>query len=472
MGGKSINSLLRLAGILSCLLVANLPSATAAQLPFFGLGFQKRQDQAPLHSLVRVSIINKFQGPKETVEINGKRFTDYSPLIIQSLSATGVVLDQKGNILTFLGYRWLDIQGRDPDIEVTGAGQKWKGKLIGIDQRNGVAVVRLSGGKLRKTPTCNECEVKDGSTVMAPVSPELSQLRRAQVVSIGARPETPESRGWKITVDRPFPDIGQPILTVDHRVLGFIASQDQMGLTSTVYPISQLLASAERIMRKGGDVYAGWLGLWVGDSNPAIGPGLLVQRIEKNSPAEKAGFVPGDFLLKFNGEPLADIYNYVQLVEYSKIGSKAKIEIVRRGNPMTIDALIEARKFQEGNGRFSLTFPGAFGMQPPVIMSAPVPANQRLLIGVDTVLITPQLAESLEIQTQSGLLVLDVQRDSPADRAGVLVGDVIVSIDGHPTKDGLEFVSYLQTHNWGGQAKLQVNRKGTDLTLTVIISEQ
>jgi serine protease Do len=471
MAGKSIHSCMQLTGIIGCFILIGISSAAASQFPYFSFGFQKAQDKAPLHSLVRISIVNKFRGPKETVEINGKRFKDYSPLIIQSLSATGVVLDPKGDILTFLGHRWLDIQGHDPDIEVTGAGQKWKGKLVGIDQRIGVAVVRLVGGKLRKTPTCNECEVKDGSTIMAPVSPELSQLRRAQVVSIGARPEASESRGWKITFDRPFPDIGQPILTADHRVLGFIASQDQMGLTSTVYPISQLLSSAQRILKKGGDIYAGWLGLYVVDSNPAIGPGLLVQKVEKSSPAEKAGFVPGDFLLKFNGESLTDIYNFAQLVEDSEIGSRAKIDIVRRGNPMTVNALIEARRLQEGNGRFSLTLPEAFGMQPPVVMSAPVPTNQRLLIGVDTVLITPQLAESLEIPTQNGLLVLDVQRNSPADQAGVQVGDVIVSIDGQQIGDGLEFVSYLQTHDWGRQAILQVNRKGTDLTITVQISD-
>jgi S1-C subfamily serine protease len=471
MAGKSINSCLRFIGLLSCLVLVGLSSAAASQFPHFRFGFQKAPNKAPLHSLVRISIVNKFRGPKETVEINGKRFNDYSPLIIQSLSATGVVLDQKGDILTFLGYRWLDIQGHDPGIEVTGAGQKWKGKLIGIDQRNGVAVIRLAAGKLRKTPTCNECEVKDGTTLMAPVSPELSQLKQAQVVSIGARPETPESRGWKITVDRPFPDIGQPILTADHRVLGFIASQDPLSLTSTIYPISQLLASAERILKKGGDIYAGWLGLYVVDSNPAIGPGVLVQKVEKNSPAQRAGFFPGDFLLKFNGESLANIYHFVQLVEDSEIGSRARIDIVRRGNPMTVNAQIEARRIQPGSGGFSFTLPGAFGMQPYEIIPTPVPSNQRLLIGVDTVLINPQLAESLEIPAQSGLLVLDVQRNSPADRAGVLIGDVIVSIDGQSIKDGLEFVSYLQTHNWGDQAILQVNRKGTDLTITVQISD-
>jgi serine protease Do len=471
MIGKSINNCLHVAQTIAwSILLAGASVAAAAQFPFFEVGPQKTQNQAPLNSLVRVNIVNKFRGPKDTVEINGKRFTDYSPLIIQSLSATGVVLDPKGNIMTFLGYRWLDIQDSDPAIEVSGAGQKWKGKLVGIDQRNGVAVIRLAGGKLRKTPTCAECEVKDGVIVMSPVSPGLSQLRRAQVVSIGARPATPEPRGWIITLDRPFPDVGQPILTADHRVLGFIASQDPMGMSNTVYPISQLLASAEKILKNGGDIFAGWLGLYVMDSNPVIGPGVLVQRVEPDSPAQRAGFSPGDFLLKFNGEQLTGSYHYVQLVEESSIGSKVKIDIVRRGKPLTVTAQIEARKIQRYGGRLSANLPAAFAVPLAGIIPAPAPRNQRLLIGVDTILVDPQLAESLEIPAQNGLLVLDVQRKSPADVAGVLVGDVIVSIDGQLITDGLEFVDFLQTHNWGAQAILRVNRKGTDIAIPVQIS--
>jgi serine protease Do len=471
MAGKPINNSLHLVRILICSLsLTGVSVSMAEEFPSFRFGFQKAQNQAQQHSLVRVNIVTKFLGPKDAVEINGKLIADYSPLIIQSFSATGIVLDQKGNILTFLGYRWLDIQNHDPAIEVSSEGQKWKGKLVGIDQRNGVAVIRLTGGKLKKTPTCDECELKGGTTVMAPVSPELSQLRRAQVVSIGTGPAASEPGGWVITVDRPFPDIGQPILTADHRVLGFITSQDPMGIRNTVYPIAQLIASAEEILKTGGDIRTGWLGLYVVDSNPAIGPGILVQRVETDSPAQRAGLFPGDFLLRFNGENLTDSGHYIQLVEGSAIGSRAKIEIRRRGNPLTVNAQIEARKPEAVSGKLSFNLPAGLSLPVAGILPAPVPRNQRLLIGVETILMDPQLAESLDIPVQSGLLVLGVLRDSPADRAGVLAGDVIVSIDGQRIIDGLEFLAYLQTHNWGAQAILQVNRKGTDRTITVRIS--
>jgi serine protease Do len=473
MAGKSKINPLPLVRILSCfLLLAGVPVSMAHHFLFFPVGsvIQKAQDQKTEPTLVRVNIVIRFQGAKDTVEINGKLLPDYSPVVIQSFSSTGIVLDQKGDIMTFLGYRWLDIQNHEPSIEVSKEGQKWKGKLVGIDQRNGVAVINLTGGKLKVTPTCDGCEIKDGTTVMAPVSAELSQLQRAQIVSIGTGPARPQPGGWIITVDHPFPDIGQPILTADHRVLGFIASQDPMGTRNIVYPIAQLLASAKQILKTGKDIRTGWLGLFVVDSNPAIGPGVLVQSVEPDSPAKSAGLIPGDFLVKYNGEQVQDSSQYIQLVEGSSIGSNANLEIIRRGKSLTLNASIQARRPQLNTGRLSFNLPAGFGFPVVGIFSEPPPRNQRLLIGVDTILLDPPFADALQIPVQYGVLVIGVQKDSPAYLAGVLIGDVIISIDGQPITNAPDFVAFMATHNWGAQVLLQVNRKGDELIIPVQIS--
>jgi len=472
MAGKPKVNSLPFVGILSCfLLLAGVPDSMAHHFLFFPIGsvIQKAQSQQTEPTLVRVTIVTRFEGAKDTVEINGKLLTGSSPVITQSFSSTGIVLDQKGDIMTFLGYRWLDIQNHKPAIEVSKEGQKWKGKLVGIDQRNGVAVIALTGGKLKVTPTCDECEIRDGTTVMAPVSAERSQLRRAQIVSIGTGPATPQPGGWIITVDHPFPDIGQPILTADHRVLGFIASQDPMGIRNTVYPIAQLLASAKQILTTGKDIRTGWLGLFVLDSNPAIGPGVLVQSVEPDSPAKSAGLIPGDFLVKYNGERVRDSSQYIQLVEGSAIGSTANLEIIRRGKPVTLNASIEARRPQLNTGRVSFNLPAGFGFPAVGMFSEPAPRNQRLLIGVDTILLDPPLADALQIPVQHGVLVIDVLKGSPADLAGVLIGDAILSIDGQPITNAPDFVAFMVTHSWGAQVLLQVNRKGDEHIIPVHI---
>ena len=277
---------LHLARILACsILLAGTPFSRANEFPFFhlGFGFQQKTDSRKLDpGLVRVLIVSRTTGGRE-IEINGRLITDFRPIITQSFSLAGIVLD-KENVMTFLGYRWLDIHNEDLSIDVSKEGQKWKGTLVGIDQRNGIAVIKLAGANLRKTRTCEDCEVKDGAIVMAPASPEASRLLQAQIVSVRADSgkiigvkATPEPRGLVMTVDRPFPDIGLPVLTSDHRVLGFIVSQDPLGLSCVVHPISLLLSSAEKILKNNGDIFAGWLGLYL-DPIADKGRGIFVQR--------------------------------------------------------------------------------------------------------------------------------------------------------------------------------------------------
>lgn len=440
-----------------CCLLVGAPLCNANEFPFlrFGFGFQKTPTPNAESTLVRVIIDTQLQGEKNTIEINGKPLAEYSTILKISYSSTGIVLDQSGHIMTYLGgyRRWLDIK----NIDIYNNGVKWKGNLVGVDQRNGVAVIKIAGGKLRKTPVCDDCELRDGATVMAPVFAKNWQFNQAQVISVGAEPESTDSGGWIMTVDRPFPDIFQPVLTPDHRVLGFIADQDSMGRSNTVYPISQLLASANRILKKGGDIYAGWLGLFVSDPPSSMGSGVLVQNVVPDGPAQKAGLSAGDFIQKYNGQGVSDSGQYVQLVEGSPVGSKADIEIVRQGTPMLLSALIGSRNLQTNRGRLA-SMPGFLGLAGSAKKPAEPVRNHKLLIGVETLL------------DSTGLTVTGVERKSPAESAGVLVGDVIKSIDGQAIEGDIDFINFLQTHNWGSRVILQVSRKGSLISLPVHIS--
>ena len=133
----------RIAGILTAfLLLVTAPSAP-------GYSLWDDQEAGPDPVLVFVSIKCEIRGIRDAFEINGRLVPDYSPTIVQQLSSTGIAIDHD-HVMTCLGYyRWIDIESCNPQIEVTtNEGQKWEGSLIGVDQRNGVAVVRLLSGKL------------------------------------------------------------------------------------------------------------------------------------------------------------------------------------------------------------------------------------------------------------------------------------------------------------------------------------
>jgi serine protease Do len=442
----------------------------AAGSPFASAsGFAAGEDWAP--TLLHVNIIVETRDARNTIEINGKRLSNYSPVIIQDFPSVGIALDKPNYVMTFLGYRWLDIYNKDAKIFITsGEGKKWGGRLVGIDQTNGVAVIELLEGKLDKTPVCVQCEIKDGLAVMAPVvgDPDRSKYREAQVLSVGNGSSALNPRAWILTTNRPFPDIGMPILTTDHRILGFIAGLDPMDMRTVVYPVSQLLSSAERILKTGGDIRTGWMGVMLDASGRLEGPGVAVLRVEPNSPAQKAGLIPGDVLVQFGGHEIKSAPQFIQLVQNSPIGSSVKLDIIRQGHRVPNAVVsIEARKVVQTQGRFSFNLTGAFDASAKGIIPELKPQNPRLLMGLSTEMLTPPLADALHLPGQTGLLVIDVAQKMPADQAGVMPGDVITSIDGQPIIDAPGFATFLLTHPWGAQSVMKMIRKGSERTVVV-----
>jgi serine protease Do len=427
-------------------------------------------------SLVHVSIVIETRGERDAVEINGKVIPKYSPVIIQEFPSIGVVLDQQNYVMTFLGYRWVDIDNHSARIVITSdEGKQLNGKLVGIDQHNGVAVIKLLDGKLKKTPVCVKCEIKDGAIVLAPVigDAEKSEYQEAQILSasMGHKSLNPDS--WILKINRPFfPDIGLPILSENMQVLGFIANLEPMDMQTIVYPISQMLSSAEMILKANGDIRIGWLGVYPDSSRPLVNRGVSVRRIERDSPAQKAGLLPGDLLLRFDGQQIKDDAQFVQLVQDAAIGSKVKMDLIRQGRPVSIPVVIGARKPVQNRGRLSLNLTGAFDPNAKGIIPELTPPNPRLLMGVSTEMLTPPLAEGLQLRQQTGLLVLEVAPNLAADQAGVVAGDIILSIDGQPILDPPSFASFLLTHNWGSQSVLKVLRKGVERTIVVKLPGQ
>jgi S1-C subfamily serine protease len=396
-------------------------------------------------TLIRVNFISETSGPKDTVEINGKIIPDYRPRIIRLFPATGVVFDSQGHILTFLGYRWVDIQSQKARIElVTSEGQRLKGKLVGIDQSMGVAVVAALEGKLPKTPICSSCRIQNGATVAVPVEEDvqLSQFRRAQVLSVDSAIEAANQGEWVVRISRPGPDVGAPILSAENYVLGFVAGKSAPGERTIVYPISQLLNSAQKVLKAGGDISTGWLGVFIENEWSNSSPGIAIKQVLDDSPAQKAGLQPRDVILKFDGKDVVDPRRFIQIVQNTSLGSTVDLEIQRQGERINLAARIEPRKPQETPASLAFNFPGMISFPDSENRSKDASGNYGPLIGIETVVMTPSLADFLQMPRQNGLLVLKVESTLPAGGAGMMPGDLIISADGVPTPDAYSLYAH------------------------------
>src|SRR3974390_1210866 len=80
-------------------------------------------------------------------------------------------------------------------------------------------------------------------------------------------------------------------------------------------------------------------------------------------------------------------------------------------------------------------------------------------IGVQIQTVTPDIADSLGLKQASGALVSEPQPNSPAVKAGIQSGDVIVSVNGHAVKDARDLARQIGTMAPGSTAKLSVWRK-------------
>jgi serine protease DegQ len=82
------------------------------------------------------------------------------------------------------------------------------------------------------------------------------------------------------------------------------------------------------------------------------------------------------------------------------------------------------------------------------------------------------LARQLGLDTDAGVIVLGVEADGPGDRAGVLVGDVLVALDGTPVHDTSDVLAALGPDTVGRAVPVRVIRGGAVQDLTITVAER
>ena len=94
-------------------------------------------------------------------------------------------------------------------------------------------------------------------------------------------------------------------------------------------------------------------------------------------------------------------------------------------------------------------------------------AVTRGWVGVELQEITPDLAESFKLGTTAGVLVAGVQRGSPADRAGIKPGDIVLMVDGKQAKDPDSMRNLIVALAPGKESRLRVRRDGREFDLAI-----
>lgn len=209
--------------------------------------------------------------------------------------------------------------------------------------------------------------------------------------------------------------------------------------------------------------------------------GVLVTDIVEDSPAEEAGIEVGDVIQKFDGQTVSSPGQLSRLVRKTPPGEKVKVEISRHGENKTITAEIGERegieklytiKISGDEGEEGLLLHCPSGMEwlgLPHCLSAWMGSD--IWLGVHTVDLTDQLAKYFDIKDGRGVLISEVVEDSPAQKAKLEAGDVIVKADGERIDDTSDLREAIDEHEEGQEMEVVVVRKGKEKTVKVTLEK-
>jgi predicted metalloprotease with PDZ domain len=190
--------------------------------------------------------------------------------------------------------------------------------------------------------------------------------------------------------------------------------------------------------------------------------GALVTEVEPDSPAAKAGLQKNDVILEYQGERVDSAAKLGRLVRETPEGRTVRLVVSRDGRPQTLSATLERRQIL----RREIRIPE---IRIPDIHVEVFGARPRLGISADE--LTPQLAEYFGVKQGKGVLVKEVSAGSPAEKAGVKAGDVIVRADGQAIETVSDLRQALRKKKGGEKVTLTLIRQKAETTVQVELEE-
>ncbi len=180
-------------------------------------------------------------------------------------------------------------------------------------------------------------------------------------------------------------------------------------------------------LRQFGETRRGWLGVKIqsvtDDIAESLGlkenTGALVSSVTTDSPAAKAGIEAGDVILKFDGKDITTMRGLPRAVAQTAIGRNVDVEVLRKGQRRTVKVAIGRLAEDDDKDKDAITEPGK---------EAPNgKPGERSMIGLKLAPLTDELRSKYNIDKKlNGVVVTDVDPQSPAAQRNLKAGDVIV----------------------------------------------
>jgi serine protease Do len=240
---------------------------------------------------------------------------------------------------------------------------------------------------------------------------------------------------------------GGPLVNLDGEVVGVntaISSRtggnDGIGFA---VPINLARWVSDQLAH-GGSVHRAYLGVGIQPVTATLAEqfkvkpreGVAVTDVFPNTPAAKADLQSGDVIVEYAGVAVSSPSELQLLVERSELGRPHVLTVVRDGKRMNLQFTPEEQ-------------PSEFGASGSNSSPSKPESSQIDRLGMEVSALDAKVAEQLGMQGVEGVVITNVRSDSPADRAGLSSGMVIMQVNRHAVKSLDEFTAAVKRADSG-----------------------
>ena len=310
-------------------------------------------------------------------------------------------------------------------------GRRLKAKVIGSDSETDIAVLKIEAGQLKSLPIGNSDTIEVGDFVVAIGNPFglnsfgnsqsatfgiVSAMKRSDLniegienfIQTDAAINPGNSGGALVNVKGELIGINTAIISVFGGNLGI----------GFAIPINMAKDVAQQII-KFGSVHRGLMGVFVQHLTPELAQamglpehfqGALISQVNEGSPAEQAGLKPGDVITQINDTKINQATQVKTTISLLRVGSEVKIVVNRHGKTVQLNALVTDVKKQEQKLQSSNPFLYGLSLRN---FEQDSPLHGHIL----------------------GVQIVGAAENSAGWRAGLRLGDVIISANNQPIQD-------------------------------------
>ncbi|MGD0078880.1 MAG: DegQ family serine endoprotease [Sedimentisphaerales bacterium] len=402
-----------------------------------------------------------FQRQSPQQQQQQRRFQPHESLRLYQ--GSGFIVSADGYILTNNHL----IEGVD-EVKVTLTdGRDFNAKIVGTDPESDVAVIKIDANNLSFLEMADSDKIEVGEWVLAIGNPfGLSHTVTAGIISAKGR------SGFGIAAFEDFiqtdaainmGNSGGPLVNLDGKVIGINTalispSAINVGIGLAI-PINIAKPVYKQIVAKGA-VTRGWLGVAIADLTPDKAKqldineakGVLVPEVMVDSPAAKAGIKAGDVIVEMDGKAVGQAGELQRKIALKEPGKSVELVVIRDGSRKTITAKLEKRPPREQleAGRGS-------------------DAVERLGITVQN--LTAEAAKQYGYENLQGVLVTNVEEDSPAAAAGIEPGCLVQEVNHNTVANVRQFDEEIQKSAKTGRVMMLIRFENRSIFVVLTIPQ-